>query len=103
MLRKLQSEVQLAQDEVSSMKVKTSHFVFNEAEENQSRRRRGAPMVLATLAGIGLFAPGILMDDSPNCGLRGTFGTCHDKSRENAKNIKHLYDYTIRLTDYVAE
>ena len=102
-LRKLQSEVQLAQDEVSSIKVETSHFLFNEAEENRSRRRRGAPLALATLAGVGLFGPGILMDDSSSCGLLGIFGTCQDKSRENAKNIKELHEYTIRLTEYVAE
>ena len=76
MLRKLQSEVQLAQDEVSSIKFETSYFLYKEAEENQSRRRRGAPMLLATLAEIGLFGPGILIDDSSSCGLLGIFGTC---------------------------
>ena len=89
MLRKLQSEVQLAQDEVSSIKVETFHFLFNEAEENQSRRRRGAPMVLATIAGIGLFGPGILMDDSPSCGLLGVFDTCQDKTK-NSKVYRFL-------------
>ena len=60
MLQKLQSEVQLTQNEVSSIKVETSHFLFNKAQKNQARRR-GALIVLATLVGIGLFEPGILM------------------------------------------
>ena len=60
-------------------------------------------MVLATLAGIGLFGPGILMDDYSSCGLLRIFGTCQDKSREKAKNIKELHKYTIKLTDYAAE
>ena len=87
----------MAQSQVSSIKVEISNFLFNEAEENESRRRRVAPMALATLSGIGLFGPGVLMDISASCGLLKTVGTCQDKSRENAKNINN------RLTEHVAE
>ena len=103
MLRKLQVEIQLAQKEVSTIKVETSNFLFNENDEDQSRKRRGIMSKLAAIAGIGLFGPGIFMDDSSSCGLLGIFGTCQDKSRANAQNIKELHEFTTRLTDHVVE
>ena len=52
------------------------------------------------LASVGLFGSGIALG-SGSCGLRGIFGSCHDRAKQNAKNIEKLAEFTESLTQDV--
>ena len=99
----IENKVQSAQQEVDQIKTETARFL-NKNTEEQKRTPRGAPIIAAAaIAGIGLFGSGIMMGNSDSCGIMGIFGSCQDQARANAENIEALEEYSMALTDYVAE
>ena len=55
---------------------------------------------MMTLASVGLFGSGIALG-SGSCGLGGSFHSCHDRAKQNAKNIEKLAELTESLTQDV--
>ena len=54
------------------------------------------PLAAAAVAAIGLFGGGITFGYG-DCGIKGIFGSCQEKAKQNAQNIKKLGDYAISL------
>ena len=52
---------------------------------------------MMALALVRFFGSGIALG-SGSCGLRGVFGSCHDRTKQNAKNTEKLAQFTENLT-----
>ena len=79
------------------------HFFLNyeaTAAQDIHRPPRAAPHAMMALASAGLFGSGIALGGG-SCGIKGIFGSCHDKSKSNAENIQKLADFTEALTEDV--
>ena len=100
MLQKIMSESNEAQREVDSMRKETASFLTMGESE---RKRRGAHVGAALMAGVRLFGGEILMGHSGSCGFAGIFGHCHDTGTNNLENITRLNEYASLLTDNVLE
>ena len=102
LLRQVENEVTLAEQELDALRVYTSSFlnVENDAAQARNRQPRAAPLAMMALASVGLFGSGIALG-SGECGLRGLFGSCHDRSKANAANIEKLAEFTESLTQDV--
>ena len=68
----------------------------------RNRETRAAPLAMMALASVRLFGSGIALG-SGSCGLRGIFGSCHDRAKQNAKNIEKLAEFTESLTQDVSK
>ena len=55
---------------------------------------------MMALVSVGHFGSGITLGRS-SFGLRGIFGSCHDRAKQNAKNIEELAEFTESLTQDV--
>ena len=66
----------------------------------RNRKPRTAPLAMMALASVGPFGSGISLG-SGSCGLRGFFGSCHDRAKQNAKNIEKVSEFTESLTQDV--
>ena len=102
LLRQVENEVTLAEQELDALRVYTSSFlnVENDAAQARNRQPRAAPLAMMALASVGLFGSGIALG-SGECGLRGLFVSCHDRSKANAANIEKLAEFTESLTQDV--
>ena len=89
LLHQVEHEVTLAEKELEALRIYTSSFLNTEDATAQARNQkpRAAPLAIMALAAVGLFGSGIALG-SGSCGLRGIFGSCHDRARENANNIE---------------
>ena len=102
LLHQVENEVTLAEKELEALRIYTSSFLNTEDATAQVRNRkpRAAPLAIMALASIGLFGSGTALG-SGSCGLRGIFGSCHDRAKQNAKNIEELAEFTESLTQDV--
>ena len=102
LLRQVENEVTLAEQELDALRVYTSSFLNaeNDAAQARNRQPRVAALAMMALASVGLFGSGIALG-SGECGLRGLFGSCHDRSKANAANIEMLAEFTESLTQDV--
>ena len=102
LLHQVENEVTLAEKELEALRIYTSSFLNTEDATAQARNRkpRAAPLAIMALASLGLFGSGIALG-SGSCGLRGIFGSCHDRAKQNAKNIEKLAEFTDSLTQDV--
>ena len=102
LLHQVDNEVTLAEQELDALRNYTSSFLNYEATAAQDihRSRRAAPLAMMALASVGLFGSGIALGGG-SCGIKGLFGSCHDKSKTNAENIQKLADFTGALTEDV--
>ena len=62
-----------------------------------NRKPKAVPLAMMALESVGLFGSGIALG-SGSCGLRGFFRSCHDRAKQNAKNIEKLAVFTESLT-----
>ena len=103
LLDMIEDKAGAAKQEAQAIRTDTSRFL-NKNPLDSTHTRRGAPLIAAAaIAGIGLFASGIMMGNSEECGLMGIFGSCQDQAQANAKNLESLEQYSMALTDYVSE
>ena len=102
LLHQVENEVTLAEKELEALRIYTSSFLNTEDAAAQARNRkpRAAPLAIMALASVGLFGSGIALG-SGSCGLRGIFGSCHDRAKQNANNIEKLAEFTESLTQDV--
>ena len=102
LLHQVENEVTLAEKELEVLRIYTSSFLNTEDATAQARHRkpRAAPLAIMALASVGLFGSGIALG-SGSCGIGGIFGSCHDRAKQNAKNIEKLAEFTERLTQDV--
>ena len=102
LLHQVENEVTLAEKELEALRIYTSSFLNTEDATAQDRNRkpRAAPLAKMALASVGLFGSGIALG-SGSCGLRGIFGSCHDRAKQNAQNIEKLAEFTESLTQDV--
>ena len=102
LLHQIENEVTLAEKELEALRIYTSSFLNTENATAQARNRkpRAAPLAITALASVGLFGSGIALG-SGSCGLRGIFGSCHDRAKQNANNIEKLAEFTESLTQDV--
>ena len=102
LLHQVENEVTLAEKELEALRMYFSSFLNTEDPTAQARNRkpRAAPLAMMALASVGLFGSGIALG-SGSCGLRGIFGSCHDRAKQNAKNIEKFAEFTESLTQDV--
>ena len=102
LLHLVENEVTLAEQELAALRNYTSSFLNYEtaAAQDVHRSPRAAPLAMMALASVGLFGSGIALGGG-SCGIKGVFGSCHDKSKTNAENIQKLADFTEALTEDV--
>ena len=102
LLHQVENEVTLAEKELEALRIYTSSFLNTEDATAQARKRkpRAAPLAIMAVASVGLFGSGIALG-SGSCGLRGIFGSCHDRAKQNANNIEKLAEFTESLTQDV--
>ena len=95
LLHQVENEVTLAEKELEALRIYTSSFLNTEDATAQARNRkpRAAPLAIMALASVGLLGSGIALG-SGSCGLRGIFGSCHDRAKQNAQNIEKLAEFT---------
>ena len=65
------------------------------------RQKREPALAIAALVSVGLFGGEILLGKTADCGLRRTFGSCNDKSKENAENIDRLSELARQIAENV--
>ena len=97
LLRHVEREIDSADFEVENIRNETA-TILNEEKQKKLRERRSVT-ALAALASIGLFGSGLALGKSFDCGLKGVFGTCHDKAKENAENILRTNEFVNKLSD----
>ena len=102
LLHQVENEVTLAEQELAALRDYTSSFLNYETAVAQDVHRspRAAPLAMMALASVGLFGSGIALGGG-SCGIKGIFGSCHDKSKTNAENFQKLADFTEALTEDV--
>ena len=102
LLHQVENEVTLADQELAALRNYTSFFLNYEtaAAQDVHRSPKAAPLAMMALASVGLFGSGIAFGGG-SCGIKGIFGSCHDKSKTNAENIQKLADFTEALTEDV--
>ena len=102
LLHQVENEVTLAEKELEALRIYTSSFLNTDDATAQPRKRkpRAAPLAMMALASVGRFGSGIALG-SGSCGLRGIFGSCHDRAKQKAKNIEKLAEFTESLTQDV--
>ena len=102
LLHQVENEVTLAEKELEALRIYTSSFLNTEDATAQARNRkpRAAPLAIMALASVGLFGSGLALG-SCSCGLRGVFGSFHDRAKQNANNIEKLAEFTESLTQDV--
>ena len=100
LLHQVETEVNLAEQELVAHRKDTSSFSNFDATAAQDihRSRRAAPLAMTALASIGLFGSGITLGGR-SCGIKGSFGSCDDKCKTNAETIQKLADFTEALTE----
>ena len=88
LLHQVENEVNLADQELAALRNYTSSFLNYEtaAAQDVHRSPRAAPLAMMALASVGLFGSGFALGGG-SCGIKGIFGSCHDKSKTNAENI----------------
>ena len=98
LLHQVENEVTVAEKSLKPFAIYTSSFLNTDdaAAYARNRKPRAAPLAMMALASVGLFGSGIFLG-SGNCGLRGIFGSCHDRAKQNAKNIEKLAEFTESL------
>ena len=93
LITQLHKETDLARQDEEKLREKTKEFLNPTAFTNAPRRtKRAAPLATLAVASIGLFGGGILVGNQ-GCGLKGIFGSCQEKVKENAKNIERMADF----------
>ena len=104
LLHQVENEVTLAEKELEALRIYISSFLNTDDATAQGRNRkpRAAPFAMMALASVGLFASGIALG-SGSCGLGGIFGSCHDRAKQNAKNIEKLAEFTETQTQDVSK
>ena len=102
LLHQVENEVTLAEQELAALRNYTWSFLNYETAAAQyvHRSPRAAPLSMMALASVGLFGSGIALGGG-SCGIKGIFGSCHDKSNTNAENIQKLANFTEALTEDV--
>ena len=102
LLHQVENEVTLAEKELEALGIYNSTFLNTEDATTQARNRkpRSAPLAIMALESVGLFGSEIALG-SGSCGLRGIFGSCHDRAKQNAKYTENFAEFTESLTQDV--
>ena len=102
LLHQVEDEVTLAEQELAALRNYTSSFLNYEtaAAQDVHHSPRAAPFAMMALASVGIIGSGIALRGE-SCGIKGIFGSCHDKSKTNAENIQKLADFTEALIEDV--
>ena len=101
LLHQVKNEVSLAKQKVTSLRKYTASFLHEQQQTSNLRQKRAPALAIAALASVGLFEGGILLGKTADCGLRGIFWSCNDKSKENAENIVRLSDFASQIAENV--
>ena len=102
MLTQINQESAFALNELNSLKKDTASFLQPTITPTQARKRRGAPVAAAVVAAAGLFGGG-LMVGGKECGVMGIFGSCQERAKANAENIRELQKFSSYLANYVEQ
>ena len=104
LLHLVKNEFFLAKQELTSLRKYTASFLpfLHEQQQKSNLMQKRAPaLAIAALVSVGLFGGGILLGKTADCGLRGIFGSCNDKSKENGENIVRLSDFASQIAENV--
>ena len=101
LLHQVKNEVPLAKQELTSLRKYTASFLHEQQQKSNLRQKQARAFAVAALVSVGLFGGGILLGKTAYCGLRGTFGSCNDKSKENAENTVRLSDFASQIAENV--
>ena len=102
LLQEIRKEITAASNDLTKMKQEVSTFLKGTALNDGNRKKRALPLAAAAVGAIGLFGGGIMFG-SGDCGLMGIFGSCHEKAKQNARNIEQLGKYAISLGDNIQQ
>ena len=83
----------MAKQELTSLRKYAASFPHEQQQKYNLRQKRAPALAIAAIASVRLFGGGILLGKTADCGLRGIFGPCNDKSKENAENIVRISDF----------
>ena len=100
LLHQIENEVNLAEQELDDFRSYTSSFLNYGATTAQDNHLtpRAAPLAMMAHASVGIFGCGIALGGG-SCGIKGDFGSLHNKSKSNAEKIPKLADFTEILTE----
>ena len=102
LLHQVKNEVSLAKQDLTSLRKYTASMNNHEQQHKSNQGQKRAPALgIAALALVGLFGGGISLGKTADCGLRGIFGSCNDKSKENAENIVKLPEFASQIPEKV--
>ena len=102
LLRQFQNEVRLAEHELIALRNYTSSFLNTPqvTASGHNRPPRAAPLAILAIASVGFFGSGIALG-AGDCGLRGFFGSCQERLKQNAANIEQIAKITETLAEDV--
>ena len=83
----MKNEIFFSKTVFTSLRKYAASFLHQQQQKSNLRQKRAPALAIAALASVGLFGGGILLGKTADCELRGIFGACNDKSKENAENI----------------
>ena len=86
LMTELHNETDLAHHHEDKLGEETNEFLNPTTFTNAPRpTKRAEPLAALAVASIGLLFGGISVANQ-GCGLKGIFGSCREKTKENAKN-----------------
>ena len=101
LLHQVKNEVSFAKQELTSLRKYTASFLHEQQQTSNLRQKRAPALAIAALASVGFFGGGFLLGKTAGYGLREIFGSCNDKSKENAENIVRLSDFASQIAENV--
>ena len=102
LLHQVENEVTVAEQELAALRNHIWAFLGYEtaAAQDAHRSPKAAPLARVALNSVGLFGSGIALGEG-FCGIKGSFGSFHDKSKSNAGVFQNLVDFTEASTEDV--
>ena len=101
LLHQVQHEVRrLAKQELIALRNYTFLNTEQGTPSGHNRPPRAAPLAMMALAFVELFGSGIALG-TRECGIRGIFGSCQERAKQNAANIEQMAELTESLAEDV--
>ena len=101
LLHHVQNEVR-TEHELIALRNYSSSFLNTPqgTASGHNRPPRAAPLAMMALASVGLFGSGIALG-AGDCGLRGIFGSCQERAKQNAAKIEQIAKFTESVAEDV--
>ena len=102
LLHHVRNEVRIAKHELIALRNYTSSFLNTPhgTASGHNRPPRAAPLAMMLLASIGLFGSRNALG-AGHCGLTEIFGSCQERAKQNAANIKQIAKFNESLAEDV--